>query len=74
MTNDTEPVRYRVYYYPHPIRFEEWVLLDDRGTVLDAGPLLKMYKGANMHDIRAKKQVVKVEVMADNEKPLVTLE
>jgi len=70
MSNDT--VRHRVVYYVQQ-RFEEWVDLDVDGKVVDAGPLLRLYRGRNIHDIRRAKMIVKVEQAPETEKPKVTL-
>lgn len=67
-----EPVKHRVIYYVQH-RFEEWVLLNDDGKVMDAGPLLKVYIGRSIHDIRRAKLVVRVDQMPEEPKPLVVI-
>ena len=53
-------IRYRVVYYVQ-YRFEEYVNLDPAGKVLDAGPLLRVFKGRNIRDIRQAKMIAKIE-------------
>ena len=41
--------------------FQELVELDPHGKILDAGPLLKMFVGRNIDEIRQRKMITKIE-------------
>ena len=49
--------------------FQELVELDARGKILDAGPLLKMFVGRNIDEIRQRKMITKIESLPEPEAP-----
>ena len=53
--------------------FQELVELDPRGKILDAGPLLKMFVGRNIHEIRRRKMITKIESLPELEASKATI-
>ena len=68
----SEPVKHTVAYYVQH-RLEEWVMLDAAGKVADAGPLLRVFIGRNIRDIRHAKMVSNIKVTPEPENSKVTL-
>ena len=59
-------MNHRVTYHVAS-NFQELVELDRDGKILDAGPLLRMYIGRNIHDIRQRKMIIKIESLSEQE-------
>lgn len=59
-------MNHRVTYHVSS-SFQELVELDLRGKILDAGPLLRMFVGRNIDEIRQRKMVTKIESLLEPE-------
>lgn len=51
---------HRVVYITQS-RIEEFVKVDDTGKIVEAGPMLQIFEGCTLNDVRARKMVTKVE-------------
>ena len=69
-------VNHRVTYHVAST-FQELVELDPRGKILDAGPLLRMFVGRNINEIRQRKMITKIESLSiqaiEDRKPKIKL-
>lgn len=57
-----EEATHRVVYYAQA-RMEEFIIATTDGRIIDAGPLLRTYKGKTIAELRTGKMVTKFEVL-----------
>lgn len=62
---------HQVVYYTNT-RFEELIVVNASGVVIDAGPLLRTYKGRTLEELRQRRMVTNVEVLERDHAPAST--